>query len=205
MTRRRCARRKWNRCFDGDRRRESGGRRRADRAGLSGIVACISEGRSAFQRVLTYTLTILVNKCVTLIVLGAGLMITGHAVLTPLLQAISMLTGDFVTMARAADRAAPSAYPNAWRVRNLSLAAVPLGLFRLLYLVAVLGVGWFWLRLNPGEMQTMTFTMLAFAGKGMSTSCASTAIFGVRVRRRSCCWPPSATSRWSPLSPRGAS
>jgi H+-transporting ATPase len=111
-------------------------------------------------------LTILVNKCVTLIVLGAGLMITGHAVLTPLLQAISMLTSDFVTMARAADRARPSAYPNAWRVRNLSLAAVPLGLFRLLYLVAVLAVGWFGLRLNPGEMQTMTFTMLAFAGQG---------------------------------------
>jgi H+-transporting ATPase len=134
--------------------------------GLGGIVACIREGRSAFQRVLTYTLTILVNKCVTLIVLGAGLMITGHAVLTPLLQAISMLTSDFVTMARAADRARPSAYPNAWRVRNLSLAAVPLGSFRLLYLVAVLGVGWFGLRLNPGEMQTMTFTMLAFAGQG---------------------------------------
>ena len=40
--------------------------------GLGGIVACIKEGRSAFQRVLTYTLTILMNKCVTLIVLGAG-------------------------------------------------------------------------------------------------------------------------------------
>ena len=41
--------------------------------GLGGIVACIKEGRSAFQRVLTYTLMILVNKCVTLVVLGAGL------------------------------------------------------------------------------------------------------------------------------------
>jgi H+-transporting ATPase len=133
--------------------------------GLGGIVACISEGRSAFQRVLTYTLTILINKCVTLIVLGAGLMITGHAVLTPLLQAISMLTNDFVTMARAADRARPSTYPNAWRVRNLTLAAVPLGSFRLLFLVAVLGVGWYGMRLNPGEMQTLTFAMLAFAGQ----------------------------------------
>ena len=84
--------------------------------GLGGIVACIKEGRSAFQRVLTYTLTLLINKCVTLIVLGAGLFITGHAVLTPLLQALSMLTNDFVSMARAADRAPPSNYPNAWRV-----------------------------------------------------------------------------------------
>ena len=79
--------------------------------GLGGIVACIEEGRSAFQRVLTYTLTILINKCVTLIVLGAGLIITGHAVLTPLLQALSMLTNDFVTMARAADRGAAVALP----------------------------------------------------------------------------------------------
>ena len=134
--------------------------------GLGGIVACIKEGRSAFQRVLTYTLTILINKCVTLIVLGAGLIITGHAVLTPLLQALSMLTNDFVTMARAADRARPSPYPNAWRVRNLTLAAVPLGSFRLLYLVAVLGVGWYGLRLSPGEMQTLTYAMLAFAGQG---------------------------------------
>jgi H+-transporting ATPase len=99
-------------------------------------------------------------------VLGAGLIITGHAVLTPLLQAISMLTNDFVTMARAADRARPSDYPNAWRVRNLTLAAIPLGLFRLVYLVAILGLGWYELRLSPSEMQTLTFTMLAFAGQG---------------------------------------
>jgi H+-transporting ATPase len=103
---------------------------------------------------------------VTLIVLGAGLIITGHAVLTPLLQALSMLTNDFVTMARAADRARPSPYPNAWRVRNLTLAAVPLGSFRLLYLVSVLGVGWYGLRLSPGEMQTLTYAMLVFAGQG---------------------------------------
>ena len=134
--------------------------------GLGGIVACIKEGRSAFQRILTYTLMILMNKCVTIIVLGAGLIITGHAVLTPLLQALSMLTNDFVTMARAADRARPSDYPNTWRVRNLSLAAVPLGLFRLLYLVAILGLGWYWLRLRPDQMQTLTFTMLVFAGQG---------------------------------------
>jgi H+-transporting ATPase len=134
--------------------------------GLGGIVACVKEGRSAFQRVLTYTLMILVNKCVTLIVLGVGLIITGHAVLTPLLQAISMLTNDFVTMARAADRARPSAYPNAWRVRNLTLAAVPLGAFRLLYLIGILALSWYSMGLSPEQMQTLTFVMLVFAGQG---------------------------------------
>ena len=134
--------------------------------GLGGIVACIEEGRAAFQRVLTYTLMILVNKCVTLIVLGVGLIITGHAVLTPFLQALAMLTNDFVTMARAADRARPSPYPNAWRVTNLTLAAVPLGLFRLLYLLVILSLCWHMLDLSPLQMQTLTFVMLGFAGQG---------------------------------------
>ena len=134
--------------------------------GLGGIVACIKEGRSAFQRVLTYTLMILVNKSVTLLVLGAGLLVTGHAVLTPFLQALAMLTNDFVTMARAADRARPSSYPNAWRVRNLTIAAIPLGGFRLFYLVTILSLSWYVLHLSPIQMQTLTFVMLGFAGQG---------------------------------------
>ncbi len=135
-------------------------------AGLGGIVTCIKEGRSAFQRILTYALTMLVNKCVTLIVLGFGLLITRHAVLTPLLQALSMLTGDFVTMSRAADRARPSPYPNAWRIRNLTFAAIPLALFKLAYCVGVLAAGWYVLRFSPDRMQTLTFVMLVFAGQG---------------------------------------
>jgi H+-transporting ATPase len=133
--------------------------------GLGGIVSSIKEGRSAFQRVLTYTLSILVNKCATLVVLGAGLVMTGHAVLTPLLQAISMLAGDFVTMSHAADRVTPSPRPNAWRIRNLTLAAIPLGLLRLCYYVSVLAAAWFALGLGPVEMRTLTFVMLVFAGQ----------------------------------------
>ena len=87
--------------------------------GLDGIVTCIREGRSAFRRVLTYTLSILVNKSATLVVLGAGLVMTGHAVPTPFLQAIAMLAGDFVTMSRAADRVRPSPHPNAAPTRRL--------------------------------------------------------------------------------------
>jgi H+-transporting ATPase len=133
--------------------------------GLGGIVSCIKEGRSAFQRVLTYTLTILVNKCATLLVMGVGLVITGHAVLTPLLQALSMLAGDFMTMSRAADRARPSPHPNRWRIRNLTLAAVPLGVFKLCYCVGVLATGWYAQRLGPDKMQTLTFVMLVLAGQ----------------------------------------
>jgi H+-transporting ATPase len=135
--------------------------------GLSGIVASIKEGRSSFQRILTYTLTILVNKCATLVVLAVGLVMTGHAVLTPLLQALSMLTNDFVTMSRTADRAPASPYPNQWHIRNLVIAAIPLALTKLVYCIAVLCVGWYALHFSPGEMQTLTYATLAFGGQGL--------------------------------------
>ena len=144
--------------------------------GLGGIVTAIKEGRTVFRRILTYTLGILINKCVTLVVLGAGLVLTRHAVLTPMLQAMSMLTNDFVSMSRTADRATPSPRPNTWRMDNLALAAIPMALFKLLFCIGVLAVGWFWLGLSVGQMQTLTFIMLVFAGQAV--------IYVVRERGR---------------------
>jgi len=133
--------------------------------GLGGIVAAIQEGRSGFQRIMTYTLSLLVNKSATLVVMLAGLIMTGHAVLTPMLQALSMLAGDLVTMSRAADRATPSPYPNAWRIGNLTRAAIPLAIFKLSYYVGVLATGWFVLGLDPDRMRTLTFLLLVLGGQ----------------------------------------
>ena len=135
--------------------------------GLDGIVTAVKEGRAVFQRVLTYTIGILVNKVVTLLVLGAGLLLTGHAVLTPLLQALSMFTNDFVSMARTADRATPSPHPNAWRLRNLTLATIPLAAFKFLFCLAVLATGALRLGLTTGQIQTLVFLMFVFAGQAL--------------------------------------
>ena len=110
-------------------------------------------------------MSLLVNKSETLVVMLVGLIMTAHAVLTPILQALAMLAGDFVSMARAADRATPSPYPNAWRIGNMTLAAVPLGLFKVGYCVGVLATGWFVLDFSPGEMRTLTFLMLVLTNQ----------------------------------------
>lgn len=135
--------------------------------GLGGIVSAIREGRVVFRRVLTYTFTILINKTATLLVLGAGLLLTGHAVLTPMLQAISMFANDFASMARTTDNATPSPHPNVWRLRNLTLAAIPLATFKLLYLIGILAIAVFRIGLSAGQTQTLTFIMLVFAGQGV--------------------------------------
>jgi H+-transporting ATPase len=72
--------------------------------GLGGIVAAVKEGRITFQRILTYTLNSIIKKIVQVLLLGVGLIITGHAVLTPLLMVIVMVTGDFLAMSLTTDR-----------------------------------------------------------------------------------------------------
>ncbi len=146
--------------------------------GLRGILACIEEGRSAFRRVLTFTLSMLVNKAVTLIVMGGGLVMTGHAVMTPLLQVLWMLTSDIAMMARAGDRAQPTPYPNAWRIRELTLAALPLGAVKLAYAMAILALGWFWLGFDADRMRSLTFLTLVLAGQAT----------GVVLRERDHVW-----------------
>jgi hypothetical protein len=60
--------------------------------------------------------------------------------------------------------------------------------------VAVLGVGWYGLRLSPGEIQTLTYAMLVFAGQG-NVYVLRTHLRVWRSRpARSCCWPHSAMS-----------
>jgi len=56
--------------------------------GLGGIVASVKEGRLTFQRILTYTLNSVTKKIVQVLFLAVGLIMTGHAVLTPMLMVI---------------------------------------------------------------------------------------------------------------------
>lgn len=143
--------------------------------GLEGIVTAIKEGRSAFQRILTYTLNALVKKFQLVLFLGAGLVLTGHAILTPMLMALLLITGDFITMSLTRDRATPSTMPDAWRIRTITAAAAILGLFGLTFSFGVVAAGKYLLGFNLGELRTLAFITLV---------CASQAtVYVVRDRR----------------------
>jgi H+-transporting ATPase len=83
------------------------------------------------------------------------------------LQALAMFANDFVSMARTADNATPSPHPNAWRLRNLTLATIPLASFKFLFCLGVLATGAFYLRLDTGQIQTLIFLMFVFAGQAL--------------------------------------
>jgi len=96
--------------------------------GLAGIVAAVNEGRLIFQRILTYTLNSITKKIVQVLFLATALVMTGHAILTLMLMVIIMITGDFLGTSLTTDHVRPSATPNTWRIRNLTLAGILMGI-----------------------------------------------------------------------------
>jgi H+-transporting ATPase len=125
--------------------------------GLAGVVAAVKEGRMTFQRILSYTLNSITKKIVQVLFLGVGLIMTGQAVLTPLLMVLIMITGDFLGMALTTDNVRPSPSPNAWKIGNLTLAGVIMGVGELAFCTAVLAFGAFQMRWNIDTLRTLAF------------------------------------------------
>jgi H+-transporting ATPase len=144
-------------------------------AGLAGIVAAVKEGRITFQRIQTYTLNAIIKKIVTVLFLVAGLIMTGRAILTPLLMVIVMLTGDFLSMSLTTDTVRPSPEPNAWRIGRLTMAGVIMGVCLLAFCTGVLAVGRFGMNLGIEALRTLAFVALVFGSQAT--------IYAIRERR----------------------
>jgi H+-transporting ATPase len=133
--------------------------------GLGGVVAAVREGRVTFQRILTYTLNTVTKKIVQILFLAVGLIITGQAILTPMLMVIIMLTGDFLGMALTTDNVKPSPKPNAWRVGNLTIAGAFMGLSELVFCTAALMIGKFRLGLGIETLRSLAFVAIVFGNQ----------------------------------------
>jgi H+-transporting ATPase len=143
--------------------------------GLGGIVAAVKEGRITFQRIQTYVLNTIIKKIATVLFLIVGLIMTRHAILTPLLMVLVMVTGDFLSMSLTTDNVRPSATPNAWRIGSLTMAGIILGVCMLTFCTSVLAVGKFGMNLGTEALRTLAFLVLIFGGQAT--------VYAIRERR----------------------
>jgi H+-transporting ATPase len=157
--------------------------------GLEGVVAAVKEGRMTFQRILTYATNSVTKKVVQVLFLAVGLIITGQAILTPMLMVVIMLTGDFLGMALTTDNVKPSPMPSVWRVGDLTLAGAFMGLSELVFCVVALLLGKFELGFGIDTLRTLAFVIIVFGNQA--------ATYTNRVRRH--LWS-TAPSLWLVLS-----
>ena len=137
-------------------------------AGLAGIVAAIKTGRLIFQRILSYTLRSTTKKIAQLLFLAIGLLMTGQAVITPLLMVIVMITGDLFSMAYATDRVRPSGTPNSWDIGKITAAGAVLGLCFLGFCTAVLSVGKYKMHLDIDHLRTFCIIGVVYGSQAVT-------------------------------------
>jgi len=133
--------------------------------GLEGIVAAVKEGRLTFQRILTYTLNSITKKIVQVLFLGVALIMTGHAILTPMLMVIIMITGDFLGMSLTTDRVRASPSPNAWKIRSLTIAGALMGIGELAFCTAILAYGKYVMNMDLNTLRTLAFVAIVFGNQ----------------------------------------
>jgi H+-transporting ATPase len=133
--------------------------------GLSGVVAAIKEGRMTFQRILTYTLNSITKKVVQILFLAVGLIMTGHAILTPLLMVLIMITGDFLGMSLTTDNVRPSPMPNVWRIGDLTVAGIIMGIGELLFCTSVFAFGTYRMGFEIAPLRTLAFIAIVFGNQ----------------------------------------
>jgi H+-transporting ATPase len=134
--------------------------------GLAGIVASVREGRTTFQRILTYALRSIVNKSRQVLFLGFGLLLTRLA------------------MSSTTDNVRPSPLPNSWRIDALTVVGIALGCVDLAFCAALLSFMAMVLKFDIDTLRTTTLVILAFNGQAV--------FYVVRERRRLWSSRPSA-------------
>ena len=151
--------------------------------GLAGIVDAVREGRIGFQRLLTYTLNMLVKKIEIVLFLAIGLIVTGGAIMTPVLMVLMLVTNDFLSMSLTTDRASLVPAPSRWRMRSITKTAMVLGACKLAFSATIRALGKFGLALDAGELQTLAFVTLVFGNQAV--------MYALRERRSLWSSPPS--------------
>jgi H+-transporting ATPase len=136
--------------------------------GLGGIVAAVRVGRTTFQRILSYTLRSTTKKITQVLLLAIGLLMTGQAILTPMLMVIIMITGDFLSMSLATDRVRPSETPNSWEIGKITGAGLILGLCFLAFCTSVLAIGKFEMHYGIDTLRTLTAIVLVYGSQAIT-------------------------------------
>ena len=128
-----------------------------------------------YERILTYTLRSITHKFAGALFLASGLIMTGHAVLTPLLLVISMIPGDFIAMLTTTDNVTITVKPSVWRVGAITLTGAVLGFVTLVYFVSALAEGHYGMGLDILHLRTLAIVTLVFGGQSI--------LYVVRERR----------------------
>jgi H+-transporting ATPase len=134
--------------------------------GLTNIVALVEQGRTIYQRILTWIINKISRTILKAAFVAIAFVITGKFVVSAFAMLLLVFMTDFAKIALATDRVQPSRNPEAWNIGGFITVSVVLGVAMVAEALLLLWIGWlrFGLATSNAALYTFSFlTLLYFA------------------------------------------
>jgi H+-transporting ATPase len=135
--------------------------------GLTNIVALVEQGRTIYQRVLTWIINKISRTILTAAFVAIAYVVIGQFVISAFAMLLLTFMTDFAKIALATDHVRPSKKPETWNIGGFIVVSVALGVAMVVEALFFLYLCWssFGLATNDNALYTFSFlTLLYFAG-----------------------------------------
>jgi magnesium-transporting ATPase (P-type) len=135
-------------------------------SGLTNIVALVEQGRTIYQRILTWIINKISRTILKAAFVAIAFVVTGKFVVSAFAMLLLVFMTDFAKIALATDHVRPSKTPETWNIGGLITVAMVVGVAMLAEALFLLWIGWsrFGLATNDNALTTFSFlTLLYFA------------------------------------------
>lgn len=132
--------------------------------GLANIVALVKEGRTIYQRILTWIINKVSRTILKAAFVSIAFVITGQFVISAFGMLLLAFLTDFAKVALATDNVRPSTRPETWNIAGLVGVSAVLGVAMVLETLLLLWICWdrFGLANNVDVLHTFSFLVLLY-------------------------------------------
>jgi H+-transporting ATPase len=110
--------------------------------GLTNIVALVEQGRTIYQRILTYIINKISRTILKAAFVAIAFVATGKFVVSAFAMLLLVFMTDFAKIALATDHVRPSKKPETWNIEGFITVSVVLGVAMLAESLLLLWIGW---------------------------------------------------------------
>ena len=132
--------------------------------GLTNIVALVEQGRTIYQRILTWIINKISRTILKAAFVAIAFVVTGKFVVSAFAMLLLVFMTDFAKIALATDHVRPSNKPETWNIGGFIMVSVVLGIAMVAEALLLLWIGWshFGLATNDNALYTFSFLMLLY-------------------------------------------
>ena len=132
--------------------------------GLTNIVALVEQGRTIYQRILTWIINKISRTILKAAFVAIAFVATGEFVVSAFAMLLLVFMTDFAKVSLSTDNVRPSRKPETWDIGGFVAVSVVLGVAMVAETLLLLWIGWshFGLAANTNALYTFSFLLLLY-------------------------------------------